>query len=207
MTDGPAPGSYTAFMADQRRARRRDLVRDSVIMAVAVVVIAAAGLVRQVPNPQYPVAVDTTDRLEVAWQRIADGEIVLTDDVVEVAPGVRAAKVSDTISVLVARAGVECYVLYLDRRGGRHVRTLPRGRACEPSLAASSPNSGSWDRIGPTVSADAARARWDAILPEPQGTRLWFLPVTLVAAAVFLAAMVRIVIALVTGKPSRATRA
>ncbi len=206
MSREPEPGSYRAFEVEQQRIRRHDLVRDTAIVVVAAIVVAVATLVRTVPNPQYDVALAVTDQLEEAWQRYTQGEVELTEAPAEVVDGVLGARVSETLVAFTAEAGPECYVLWLDRQDGRHVRTLPRGEPCEPSLAVTSPTPGSWDRVGATATPDEPRARWETVLPESESARAWFLPVTLVAVGILLAALVRIVIALVTGKPSRLTR-
>ncbi|MBY5160901.1 hypothetical protein [Salsipaludibacter albus] len=181
-------------------------MRDTVIIVVASLVVTVATLLRTVPNPQYERALAVTEELEAAWQVVVSEDVTLTDEPDEVVDGVLAARVSETLVAFTAEAGPECYVLWLDRQGGRHVRTLTRGEPCEPTVAVTSPTPGSWDRIGTTASPDEPRARWETVLPETEAARAWFLPVTLVAVGILLGAFVRIVIALVTGKPSRSTR-
>lgn len=195
----------------QRRARDRSLVRDGIIVVLAVVGLTVSWAVRDVPNAEFPVAVELVQRLDATFRDVRSGEVVVGTASEVVADGITGARFENATLgdrwMLTGQAGSDCYVLWWDSDGVRRVRTLPSGEACEPSTDAMSPRPMTFDRIGRVIGEDDASIdQWADVLPDRVRLHYWFLPAMIVGAGIGLSALVRMSIALLTGNAPSATR-
>lgn len=195
----------------QRRARNRSLLRDGIVVVLAVVGLGASWAVREVPNEDFPVAVELVQRLDTTFRDVRAGELDVGIAPEVLADGIMGARFeSATLEdrwMLTDEAGSDCYVLWWDSEGVRRVRTLPSGSTCEPSATAMSPDPSTFGRIGRAVDEEGAGiGQWRDVLPAPVRLRYWFLPALIVGGGIGLAALVRVSIALLTGDAPSATR-
>lgn len=102
---------------------------------------------------------------------------------------------------LAAEVDDTCYAMWWGADGVRHVRTVADLLSCDPRTGASFEDD-TVARSGLAAPETADRARWDGVLPDPTVVAVWWIPLLLVAGAVVLAAVVRIVVVLVTGRTS-----
>ncbi len=205
------PWSAESTGRDRRAARNRSLVRDGALAVVVAASVWGAWVVREIPDPSRPPAVELTARLDETFRLARAGELELNTTPREVAAGIVGARFPRTTAqdrwVLTGASGATCYVLWWDEDGARRTRTLPQGEPCEPSTEAMSPRPQSYDRIGLEVVDDtAAPSSWEGVVPDPVRLRWWFIPWVIVGGGIVLSALVRISIALLTGAPPSATR-
>ncbi len=201
--DGPAPDG-------SRRARTRSLVRDAIILLVAVIALTVNSVTGEIDNPDRPPAVALTARLEQLYRDVRAGDITLPPVAATVATGIRGVRYDRGEAglrwMVAGEAGRDCYLLWWDEAGVRRVRTLPPTEPCEPSTDALSSRPGSFGRIGQAAGEDEPTAAWETVLPAARRHRVWFVPVWIIGIGVGLSALVRISIALITGRPPSAVR-
>jgi hypothetical protein len=201
-------GTSTRRPPDERSARNRALGRDGVVLAVVCLALVLLWPSRLVDNPDLPLAVELTGRMDEIFLEVRDGGD-LPVEATDVAPGIRGARVQvgqHDRWVVTGRAGHDCYSLWWDEDGVRRGRTLPETVPCEPSTTATSTRPEHLDRSTSAEPDPLAAYEWGPVLPEPELFRVWFLPGILVAGAIGLAALVRISIALMTGNAPSAVR-
>lgn len=201
MEDPSRPRSYAAELAAQRRARRWVIARDVAVMVVAIVVVVVGAALRFGPNPALPRARDLTTRLDAVYRGQRAGDLDVPADAATVAPGIVGARLDDGRWAVVGEVGDTCYAMWWASDGVRHVRTVPDLLACTPRTGGSF-EGGTVARSGLSADEEADRAGWAGVLPAPTIVALWWIPLVLVAGAVALAAAVRIVVVLVTGRTS-----
>jgi hypothetical protein len=207
----PGPPSSAQVLAARRRARDRSLVRDGLLVVLAVVCMWGAWAVRETPNAARPPAVELTARLDDLFRQVRAGTLVLDTTPRDVAPGIAGARFPGrTLGdrwVLAGTSDGECYVLWWDEDGARRGRVLASDMPCTPSTEAMSTAPNTYRRLAAKIVEDPdAPNTWAGVLPDPVRLRWWFLPVMVVGGGVLLAALVRISIAALTGAAPSATR-
>lgn len=200
-------GSYTAWKVAQRRALRRSLVRDVVVILVASIAVVIGGAFRTIPNELHPPAQALTDRMDQVYRDQRAGEITFPDVAAEVAPDIEGARIPagagrDERWAVTATLDDTCYAMWWDVTGLRRVRTVPELVECTPA-------NGAEDRgfaIGesaPAAFEEEPSANWEPLLPDQFRIHIWWWPLVFVAGGLMMAAFVRIVVMLVTGKSVR----
>lgn len=205
----PTVAPATDELAARRQRRDRALRRDGAIALVAALVLVLIWPVRQIANPDLPLAQELTAQMDATFRAVRAGELDLPTSPAEVAPGIRGLLLERPFGdrwVLAGEAGSDCYAMWWDAEGLRRARTVPSGRACEPASELTSSLRDSFDRAGRAVAEADAASPWELVLPAPFVLRRWFLPAVIVAAAIGLSALVRMSIALLTGDTPAATR-
>jgi hypothetical protein len=186
---------------DKRRARNRSLLRDGAVLLLLVLVLGLAWTVRETPNADLPPARDLTGRMDDVFRLARSGQLDIGTTPRVVAPGIQGGlferRTRSDRWVLTGESGSDCYVLWWDDEGVRRTRVLSSALPCEPSTGTMAP--GSFERLGRAVDEAAPTAAWTDVLPEAVQLRAWFLPVLIVGGGLALAALVRMIIALMVG--------
>jgi hypothetical protein len=203
----PDSGSYTAWKATQRREWRRSLIRDITVIVVASVVVLIGGAFRTVPNEEYPRAQEFTGRMDEVYRAQRAGELTFPEEAAEVAPGISGAVVDpptgrDQRWAITGTMDETCYAMWWDESGLRRVRTMPELVACTPENGAED-RPFAIEQSGPAAFEDEPNANWEGLWPDEFAIEIWWWPLLFVAGGFILAAFVRIVVLLVTGKSVR----
>lgn len=191
------------------RGRNRSLLRDGIVLLLVVVALGVTWVVREVPNEEYPPALEMAQRLDATFRAVRAGELDVGTEPETVAPGLTAARFErrtlDDRWVLTGQVGSDCYVLWW-KDGVRTTLSLPYWAPCEPSVDAMSSRPGTYERIGRSLDETAGTEAWEGVLPEVVRLRGWFFAALILGGGIGLGALVRITIALLTGDAPSATR-
>lgn len=192
--------------AEQRARRDRSLVRHGIALVLVLVATWLVYVTREVPDPRYADGVLLAEQMDAAFRAVADGDLELPEEPVQVSPRVRGATVTvgdRRFGVLTGEAGGECYAHWWDAGLERRSRVLAAGIPCEPATIVTSIRPVHFTRLGPAVDDPEAAYGWEEVLREPIAERVWFLPAMVLGGGAALSIVTRIVTTLITGKPPR----
>lgn len=200
-----------AIRAARLRARKRSLIRDTILVVLVAVGLGVAWGFRLQDNPDRPLADDLSERMDATYRSVRSGALSVSDAPSEVAPGIEGFHfVQGNLGdrwVLTGSAGGDCYAMWWDDAGLRRVRTVPSTMDCTPSREMTSSRPGAYERVSKAAPESEPTAAWGPVLPDARILRVWFLPSLIIGGGVGLAALVRISIALLTGRaPSEVRR-
>jgi hypothetical protein len=186
----PRPSQTTS--GARRARRRRRIVRDAVILAVAATLAGLLAPHADVANPDYPEARDIADRITMAWEAITEDGMALDEAAADANLRAFTYEVEGHLrSVLTHReptaTGV-CYAL----RFGPGILTAA-GTLHEPTEGCTPQPPGRFDK----------GQAWSEVLPSERITTWWFLPLMFLISGMALYAVTDMVIELITSEDGK----
>jgi len=206
--DGFRHAERAAAAIDRRSRKRRALVRHTLILAAASLVLTPVMLFREVANPDYAPAREFADHLETAYLAINAGEAEIADFSLS-SDGIqgglfevdRGGVVAD-YSVLIGEHEGDCYVLRW--RQGRVpfvARLLPR-HPCAPGDPALSFDPAGFEALGNNTNVDGP-LDWGRVLPQEVQTATWVIPAVIALLYIVLQQIISLSLVLIRGVPAR----
>ncbi len=214
--DGVDRSSHQGFRAaelaaasiDRRSRTRSSLLRHTLILAAAFLLLAPVLIFREVTNPDYGPARDFADQIERAYGALNAGEAAITDFSLEAdgfEGGVfeidRGGVVADYL-VLTGEHEGDCYLVRWRQNNVPFVaRLLPR-YPCIPGDQTLSFNPAEFEALGSNTSADGPLG-WARVLPPETQIATWVLPAVIVLIYIMLQQLVSLSLVLIRGIPPR----
>jgi hypothetical protein len=206
--DGFRNAEQAAAAIDRRDRKRRAVVRHTLILVGAFLVLTPVLVFREVANPAHAPAREFADHLETAYRAINAGEAEITDFSLG-SDGIqgglfevdRGGVVAD-YSVLTGEHEGDCYVVRW--RQGRVpfvARLLPR-HPCAPGDPALSFDPAGFEALGHNTNLDGP-LEWGRVLPAEVQTATWVLPAVIALLYVVLQQTVSLSLVSIRGVPAR----
>ncbi len=206
--DGFRHAERAAATIDRRSRKRRAMVRHTLILVGASLVLMPVLIFREVANPDYAPAREFADHLETAYRAINAEEAEITDFSLS-SDGIqgglfevdRGGVVAD-YSVLTGEHEGDCYVIRW--RQGRVpfvARLLPR-HPCAPGDPALSFDPAGFEALGNNTDLDGP-LDWGRVLPPEVQTATWALPAAIALLYIVLQQTVSLSLVSIRGVPTR----
>lgn len=173
---------------NRRHGLRRQLVGYLAVAGISLAGLGAAVAGRTEPNPDYPPARAVADRFDQARLAVEEGRVPI-DQVDQLFDGIEGGSFEHGGRLKLGLTGVfegACYAMTWRSGyplGGVVVRSNYLTCRPDPSLI---------DQPDPPgLVAEPLQASWKYALPDPERTRVWFIPVVAISFGLFLATALR----------------